>query len=153
MLPVTSLGGYLYYVVFVDDFSRKTWIYFLKKKDEIFSWFHAFKALVENQTGKKIKILRTDNGTKYESSEFNDYCSEVGIKRETSIAYTPKKNGVVERKNRSIIEATRAMLHDQSLSKFLWAKDANTIVYIQNRCPHQALDSKTPENVFTGKEP
>jgi len=58
MLPVTSLEGYLYYVVFMDDFSRKTWIYFLKKKDEIFSWFCAFKALVENQTRKKIKILR-----------------------------------------------------------------------------------------------
>lgn len=62
MFPVTPLGEYLYYIVFVDDFSCKTWIYFLKK-DEICSWFRAFKALVENQTRKKIKILRTDNGT------------------------------------------------------------------------------------------
>ena len=65
----------------------------------MFKWFHSFKALVENQTGKKIKILRTDNGTEYESNEFNDYCREVGIKRETTTAYTPEQNGVVERKN------------------------------------------------------
>jgi len=74
MLPVTSLGVYLYYAIFVDDFSQKTWIYLLKKKDEVFKWFHFFKVLIENQTGKKIKILRTDNGTEYESNEFNDYC-------------------------------------------------------------------------------
>eukprot|EP00253_Pinus_taeda_P025599 PITA_25599 len=128
MLPVTSLRGYLYYVVFVDDFSRKTWIYFLKKKDEIFSWFRAFKALVENQTGKKIKILRTNNGTKYESNEFNDYCREARIKRETTTTYTPEKNGVVERKNRSIIEATHAMLHDQGLPKFLRGEATNNVV-------------------------
>ena len=62
----------MYYAIFVDDFSRITWIYFLKKKDEVFKWFHSFKALVENQTGKKIKILRADNGIKYESNEFID---------------------------------------------------------------------------------
>eukprot|EP00253_Pinus_taeda_P027444 PITA_27444 len=143
MLLVTSLGGYLYCVVFVDDFSRKSWIYFLKKKDEIFSWFCAFKALVENKTWKKIKILRTDNGTEYESNEFNDYCREAGIKREASTAYTPEKNGVVERKYHSIIETTRAVLHDQGLPNFLWGDAVNTAVYVQNRCPHQALDSKT----------
>lgn len=83
-MPVNSLGGYLYYANFEDDFSRKAWIYFLKKKDEVFSWFHSFKALVENQTQKKIKTLRIDNGTEYESNEFNDYCREDGIKRETT---------------------------------------------------------------------
>jgi transposase InsO family protein len=126
MMPVTSLGGYLYYLIFVDDFSRKTWIYFLKKKDEVFKWFRSFKALVENQTGKKIKILRTDNGTEYESNEFNDYCREAGIKRETTTPYTPEQNGVAERKNRTIIEVVRAMLHDQGLPKFLWGEAANT---------------------------
>jgi len=100
MFPVTSLGGYLYYVIFVDDFYCKNWIYFLKKKNETFQWFHSFKALVENQIGDKIKILRIDNGTKYESNEFNDYCRVDGINRETTTAYTPEKNAVVERKNR-----------------------------------------------------
>ena len=84
---MTSLGGYLYYAIFVDEFSWKTWIYFLKKKDEVFKWFYSFKALVENQTGKKIKILRTE----YDSNEFINYCTKVSIKRETNNAYTPKK--------------------------------------------------------------
>eukprot|EP00253_Pinus_taeda_P017702 PITA_17702 len=106
---------YLYYGIFVDDFSRKTWIYFLKKKDEVFKWFRSFKALVETQTGKKMKILRTDNGPEYESNEFKNYCRKVGIKRETTTAYTPEQNVVDERKNRTIIEAIRAMLHDQGL--------------------------------------
>jgi len=99
-------------MTFTDDFSRKTWIYFLKKKDEAFMWFCTFKALVENMTGKKIKILRTDNGTEYESNEFKDFCREAGIKRETTTAYTPEQNGVAERKNRTIVEAAHAMLCD-----------------------------------------
>ena len=92
----------------------------MKKKDEVFKWFLSLKALVENQTGRKIKILRTDNGTEYESNEFNEFCVEAGIKRETTIPYTLEQDGVAERKNRTIMEATRAMLHDEGLLKFLW---------------------------------
>ena len=98
----------------------------------MFSWFRHFKALIENQTEKKIKILRTDNGTKYESNEFHDFCKEAGIKRETTIPYTPEQNGVAERKNRTIVGVVCAMLHDQRLSKFLWVEAANTAVYVQN---------------------
>ena len=126
---------------------------FLKNKDEAFKWFYTFRALVENQTGKKIKIFRTNNGTKYESNEFNDRCKEVGIKRETTTVYTPEQNGVIERKNITILEAARAMFYDQGLPKFLWGEAANTVVYVQNRCPHSALDSKTLEEVFSGKKP
>jgi len=109
--------------------------------------------LIENQSEKKIKILRTDNGTEYESNEFQDYYREAGMKRETTKSYTPEQNGVAKRKNRSIILAVCAMLHDEGLPKFLWAEAANTVVYVQNRCPHQALDSKTPEEMLTSKKP
>lgn len=71
---------------------------------------------------------------------------------ETIAAYTPEKNGVVERKNCFIIEATHVRLHDQSLLKFLWAEAANTTMYVKNRCPHQALDSKTLEEIFADKK-
>lgn len=90
MILVNSLGGYSYYLTFIDDYSSKTWIYFLKRKDEVFSWFRHFKALMDNQTENKIKILRTDNGTKYESNEFHNFCKEAGIKRETTTPYTPE---------------------------------------------------------------
>ena len=101
---MNSLGGYLYYLTFTDDYSRKTWIYFLKKKDEVFSLFRHFKALIENQTENKIKILRIDNGTEYESNEFHGFCKEAGIKRETTTPYTSEQNGVAERKNCMIVE-------------------------------------------------
>ena len=87
----------------MDDFSNKIWIYFLKKKDELFKWFRSFKALVKNKIEKKIKILRTDNGTKYESNGFNEFCGEAGIKTETTTIYNPEENGVVERKNQIIM--------------------------------------------------
>ena len=64
-MPTIALGGGKYFVTFIDDHSRKTWIYFLKTKDEVFDWFREFKALVENPTGKKIKVLRSDNGGEY----------------------------------------------------------------------------------------
>ena len=78
----------------------------------VFTWFRHFKALIENQTKKKIKILRTDNKTEYESNEFHGFCKEAGIKRETTTPYTLEQNGVAERKNRTIVEAVCAMLHD-----------------------------------------
>jgi len=90
MMPVNSLGGYLYYLTFTDDYSCNTWIYFLKKNDEVFTWFCHFKAMIENQSENRIKILRTDNGTEYESNEFHDYWRVAGIKRETITPYTPE---------------------------------------------------------------
>eukprot|EP00253_Pinus_taeda_P023865 PITA_23865 len=122
------------------------------RKDEVFKWFRSFKAFVEDQTGKKIKTLRTDNGTEYESKEFNDFCREAGIKRETTVPYTPEQNGVAKRKNRTIMEATCAIIYDQGLPKFLWGEAVNTAVYVQNRSLHQALDFKTLEEVFTDKK-
>jgi hypothetical protein len=75
-----SLSGFLYYVIFIDDFSRKCWIYFLKAKNETFEKFKEFKALIENQTGKQIRVLRTDNGGEFESHSFEDFCKETGSK-------------------------------------------------------------------------
>ena len=79
--------------------------------------------------------------------------SEAGIKRETTTPFTLEQNGGAGRKNHTMMEVVRAMLHDQRLPKFLWVKAANTIVYVQNRCPHQELGSKTPKEMFTGKKP
>jgi transposase InsO family protein len=115
-MTVPSLGNFVYYVIFIDDYSRKTWIYFLKVKDEVFSKFQEFKALVENLSGSKIKILRSDNGGEYTSNEFKYFCREAGIKRELTTPYNPQQNGVAERKNRSIVEATKAMIHDKELT-------------------------------------
>ena len=114
-----SLRGYAYYVYFIDDFSRKTWVYFMKNKDEVFNKFKEFKALIENHTEKKIKTFRSDNGEEFTSNEFKELCKESRIKRELSTPYNPQQNGVVQRKNRTIMEAAREMLHDQDLPMHL----------------------------------
>ena len=96
------LGGHLYYVTFIDDHSRKTWIYLLKTKDEVFEKFKEFRAEVENLTERRIKTLRPDNGGEYTSKELIAYCKESVIKREIIVLYYPKQNGIVERNNKYI---------------------------------------------------
>ena len=85
-----SLSRYAYYVSFIDDFSRETWVYFMKNKDEVFSKFKEFKSLIENHTKKKIKTLQSDNGGEFTSNEFKELCKELGIKRELSTPYNPQ---------------------------------------------------------------
>jgi transposase InsO family protein len=119
-MTVASLNGYLYYLLLIDDHSQKTWIYFLNNKDGVLAKFQEFKAQVENLTERKIKVLRSHNGGEYTSKNFNNLCIEEGIKREFIVPYNPQQNGVVERKNRSIIEATKEMIHYQSLPMTLW---------------------------------
>ena len=93
--------------------------------------------------------MRLDNGGEFTSNEFNDFCKEVGIKRELTIPYTLQQNGVVERNNRSIMEVVKAMIHYQDLIMCLWAEETRTTVYVQNRISHNALGNKTPEEMFS----
>ena len=135
-MQTTSLSGYVYYASFIDDYSHKTWIYFLKKKDEVFERFKEFKALRENLSERKIKILRSDNGGEFTSNEFNDFCKEAGIKRELTIPYNSQQNGMLERKNRSIMEAVKSMIHDQDLPMYLWVEAARTTgIYTKQNLP------------------
>ena len=82
-----------------------------------------------------------------------DFCTQHGIHRQFTIPYNPQQNGVAERKNRAIVGATRAMLHDQELPLFLWTEACRTAVYLQNRSPHKVVGNRTPEEAFTGVRP
>ena len=97
-----SSRGEEYFILFIDDFSRMCWICLLKHKDEAFEKFKAFKALVENESDRKIKCLRFDQGGEFISDEFFDFCEKNGIKRKFSITRTPQQNGVVERINKIV---------------------------------------------------
>jgi transposase InsO family protein len=99
-------------VTFIDDYSRKVWIYLLKRKDCVFNTFKQFKDLVEKRTNTSIKCLRIDKGGDFTSMEFENYCKEVGIERHKTTVYTPKQNGVVELMNRTLIEKERSMLRN-----------------------------------------
>jgi transposase InsO family protein len=115
-LSVLSLGGSLYYVSFIDDFSRNTWIYFLRNKSEVFDRFKDFKYLVENQTEKRIKILMIDNGGELCGKEFDQLCKQCGIACQNTTPDTPHQNGVVERMNKTLMDKARSMLSGARLT-------------------------------------
>jgi hypothetical protein len=153
LMPVKSLGGSLYYVTFIDDYSRKTWLYLLKTKDEVFNKFQEFKAEIENLTSKKIKTLRTDNGGEYTSKEFVAFCKSTGIRRELTVPHNPQQNGVAERKNRSIEETMKALMNNQGLSMYLWGEATMATIYVQNISPCHILKDMTLEEAFSRKKP
>ena len=119
-LSTRSISGVEYFVTFVDDHSRKTWIHFLRIKDEVFDRFKEFKALVESLTGRKIKILRSNNGGEYMDKNFTGFCTRERIRREWTTPYNPDQNGGTERNNITIVGATKAILYDHNLPKLLW---------------------------------
>ena len=98
-INVIAQGGYVYFVTFTDDLSRYDYVYLMKYKSEVFEKVKEFKAEVENQKGKSIKILRSDQGGEYLSTEFIDYLKECGIVSQLTPPNTPQLNGVAERKN------------------------------------------------------
>ncbi|KAL4282230.1 hypothetical protein GQ457_03G037800 [Hibiscus cannabinus] len=115
--------------------------------------FWKFKKMVENQSDYKIQALRSDNGREYTSTKFDLFCEEAGIEHQLTVPYTPEQNGVSERRNRSIMEMDRCMLHEKELPKTFWAKAANTAVFLQNRLPTKALKDKTPFEAWYGYKP
>lgn len=149
----TSTTKHRYYVIFFDHYSRKCWIFFMQKKDQTFRKFCEFKSLVEKESDKKVKYLRSDNYCEYVSNEFKNFCAAEGIKRELAALHNPQQNGVSERKNESIVGEVRVMLHDYGLPLHLWAEASNTMVYVHNRSPHQILKMKTLDEAYSNKRP
>ena len=135
----TSKGGGRYILTFIDDFSRKVWVYFLKQKDEVFKNFEMFKILVENESENKIKQIRSDNGGEYVNNKFKSFCEYHGIKREMTNRYTPQQNGIVERKNRTLVEMARCMIQSKNLPLFLWAEAVNIASHVLKRSPTSVL--------------
>ena len=114
---IKSLGGSRYFGTFIDDYSRYTQTYFLKNKDEVLEKFKEFVNYV-NTLGKKVKILRSDNGGEYCSKTFQDYLKEHGIQHQTPVPYNPEQNGTAERMNRILLESARSMMY--------------TLIYLKN---------------------
>jgi transposase InsO family protein len=130
--PQPSISKARYVLTFIDDFSRFTWVFFLKLKSEVFECLIEFKALAENESGCKIKILHTDNGGEYVNKYVQQLCIDAGIQLQHTVPYTPQQNGVAERKNRSLKEMENCMLQSKSLAPKLWDEAINCAAYIQN---------------------
>ncbi|CAL5417495.1 unnamed protein product [Camellia sinensis] len=151
-IEVESLGGRKYFLTFIDDASRKVWVYVLKTKAEVFQHFQTFHAMVERETGKKLKCLRTDNGGEYTSKEFKAYCATHGIRHEKTVPGTPQHNGIAERMNRTIVEKVRCMLKMAKLPKPFWGEAVRVACYLINRSPSVPLNFQIPEEVWSGRE-
>jgi transposase InsO family protein len=144
-MKTKSIGGCRYYVSFIDGHTRKVWVYFMKHKSEVFQHFLNFKAMVKKEKGVSIKCLRSDGGGKYFLNEFSEYLKEHGIQRKYSCSYSPQQNGVVKKKNKHIVEITRAMLNEKNLLNYFWAEAVTIVVYIMNQTPTTTIHGMTPE--------
>ncbi|GJS55823.1 putative ribonuclease H-like domain-containing protein [Tanacetum coccineum] len=150
---VSSLMHKKYCLVVTDDYSRFTWVFFLTTKDETSEILKRFIKEIENLVDKKVKIIRSDNGTEFKNKVMDDFCREKCIKREYSVARTPQQNGVTKRRNRTLIEAARIMLADSKLPTTFWAEAVSTACYVQNRVLVVKPHNKTPYELFRGFKP
>lgn len=149
----TTFGGSKYIVTFIDDFTSKVWVMPMTHKSQTFPIFKAFQAVVEREIGHKIKILRSDNGGEYISTEFNQHCTTNGIKRELTSPYSPLQNGKAERMNRSLQEMVRTFILNRKIDPRLWADLFITAAYVKNVLPSAAVANKgkSPDELWFGK--
>ncbi|GJZ55387.1 integrase [Tanacetum coccineum] len=149
----SSYSGYCYVMVLVDDFSKYTWVKFLKEKSEALKVFVEFKNKVEKEFGKKIQCLRSDNGGEFMSDDFFQFCSNNGILRQMTCPGTPQQNGVSERKLAHLTSMSRSWLHDKSLPRELWAEAIKCASYVINRLPPWPGKDKSPFEILYETKP
>jgi hypothetical protein len=116
-VKVPSISNVLYYVSSIDDYSIRTWLYFIVTKSDVFNWFNKIKDLLENQTSRKIKVLRIDNGNEFCSIYFDKFCNENDIEIHKKTPYIAFYNGFIKQMNRTLMERTRSMLSGANLEK------------------------------------
>ncbi|GJZ08991.1 putative ribonuclease H-like domain-containing protein [Tanacetum coccineum] len=150
---VRSINKKTYCLVVTDDFSRFSWVFFFATKDETPEILKNFITGIENQIDHRVKAIRCDNRTEFKNRIMNEFCEMEGIRREFSVARTSQQNGVAERKNRTLIEASRIMLADSKLPTTFWAEAVNTAYYVQNRVLVIKPHNKTPYELFLGRKP
>ncbi|GKC69344.1 putative ribonuclease H-like domain-containing protein [Tanacetum coccineum] len=148
---VSSLMHKKYCLVVPDDYSRFTWVFFLATKDETSGILKSFITEVENLVDKKVKLIRSDNGTKFKNRVMSEFCEKKGIKKEFSVVKTPQQNGVAERRNRTLIEAAGTMLADSKLPTTFWDEVVNTACYVHNMVLVVKPHNKTPYELFRGR--
>ncbi|KAI3735918.1 hypothetical protein L6452_15444 [Arctium lappa] len=152
-LPELNLGGKKYVLVIVDDYTRYTWVKFLRSKDETPDVLITFLKTTQVNLQKQVKILRTDNGTEFKNKIFEEYLESVGISHQYSPARTPQQNGVVERRNRTLVEAGRTMLNQSDLPLFLWTEVVSTACHTQNRSMIHRRFQKTLYALINNRTP
>jgi transposase InsO family protein len=144
-----SIGESKYDLVIVDDFSRFTWVFFLQDKSETQGTLKRFLRRAQNEFELKVKKIRSDNGSEFKNLQVEEYLEEEGIKHEFSAPYTPQQNGVVERKNRTLIDMVRTMLGEYKTPERFWSEVVNTACHAINWLYLHRLFKKTSYELFT----
>ncbi|GJZ44899.1 retrovirus-related pol polyprotein from transposon TNT 1-94 [Tanacetum coccineum] len=152
-MRVASINGKRYILVIVDDYSRFTWVRFLRTKDEAPEAIIKCIKNIQVRLNATVRNVRTDNGTEFVNQTLREFYENVGISHQTSVARTPQQNGVVERRNRTLVEAARTMLIFSKAPLFLWAEAINTACYTQNRSIIRRRYNKTPYELMQDKKP
>ena len=136
-----------------DDYSRFTWVYFFKTKDETQQTIIDFSNIVQRQYNVPILVIRSDNGSEFKNYTLNEFLSEEGIRHQYSAAYTPQQNGVAERKNRTLMDMARSMLAEFKSPLFLWAEAISTACHSSNRLFFRVGKKFTSYEMLTGNKP
>ena len=150
-MNIQARGGYEYFVTFTDDFSRFGYVYLMRRKSETFEKFKEYRAMVERQTEKLIKTLRSDRGGEYLLGEFDDFLKEEGIVSQLTAPGTPQQNGVSERRNRTLLDMVRSMMSYSSLPDSFWGYALETAAYVLNQVPSKAVPG-TPYERWSGRK-
>ena len=145
--------SFQYFVTFIDDYSRCTWLYLMKNRSELFSIFQSFFDEIKTQFEISIRNLRSDNGREYLSQSFKHFMASQSILHQTSCAYTPQQNGVVVRKNRHLIETTRTLLIHGAIPSHFWGDAVLTACYLINRMPFSVLHNQVPHSILFPHDP
>jgi hypothetical protein len=143
-----SLNESRWFVSFIDDHTRMTWICLMKSKSEVSSLFQQFHKMIATQYQTNIQVIRTDNGGEFINHSLKDYLNTHGIIHQTTCPYTPQQNGVAERKNRHILEVVRASLFEAHMPTSYWGEAVTAGAYIINRVPSSSLQFQTPFEVL-----
>lgn len=152
-MPTTAIKGERYFVTFIDEKSRYLKVYPIKSRESVGEVFEEFKHFVENQTGKRIKCVRTDNGAEYKGGKFASVIKSSGIKHELTVPGSPHQNGMAERMNLTLINQVKCMLEEAGLPYDLWAEALHTACYLRNRSESRVVANKTPFEAFWGIKP
>ncbi|RVW51876.1 Retrovirus-related Pol polyprotein from transposon TNT 1-94 [Vitis vinifera] len=148
-----STLGFQYFVTFIDDYSRCTWLFLMKNQAELFSIFQKFYTEIQTQFNISIRVLRSDNAREYFSAQFTSFMSHHGILHQSSCAHTPQQNGVAERKNRHLVETARTLLLHNHVPFRFWGDAVLTACYLINRMPSSVLHDQIPHSLLFPDQP
>jgi transposase InsO family protein len=151
-VPYHSFSGFRYWITFIDDYSRFRFVLPFQAKSDVFTTFNQFKVFAENQTERKIKMLRDNKRGEYMSNAMLEFTNECGIKRQHTVRAQPQQNGVTERANCVLSARIMAMMKESGLAMVFWGEALAALVHVWNHCPTAALDNTTPYELWNGRK-